>query len=223
MRISPMPRCVSAPVRFIDLDSRMWQPLVPDARLADDYRDPFHRKRRRCGSSKSCGPPERWYDAGCDCRTQWTLSNTALATMSSNALTAKAPGSLTVQAAYVEATPAGNSPASATVTPETLTASTQVTSRSRFQQRSGDHLEHAGGHSYGTALSSTQLSATANVPGTFVYTPAAGTVLKAGKQTLSAVFTPTNTQTYSAATASVQLTVNQATPSITWATPAPIR
>src|SRR4029079_15326841 len=33
---------------------------------------------------------------------------------------------------------------------------------------------------YGTALSTTQLSATANVPGTFVYSPVAGTVLNAG-------------------------------------------
>ena len=33
---------------------------------------------------------------------------------------------------------------------------------------------------YGTALSATQLNATASVPGTFVYTPAAGTVLNAG-------------------------------------------
>ena len=47
-------------------------------------------------------------------------------------------------------------------------------------------------------------------------------MLKAGKQTLSVTFTPTDTKTYSAATASVQLTVNQATPVITWATPAPI-
>ena len=33
---------------------------------------------------------------------------------------------------------------------------------------------------YGTALSATQLNATTTVPGTFVYTPAAGTVLNAG-------------------------------------------
>ena len=76
--------------------------------------------------------------------------------------------------------------------------------------------------SYGTALSSTQLNATANVAGTFVYTPAAGAVLKAGTQTLSAVFTPADAGTSSSATATVQLTVNQATPVITWATPAPI-
>jgi hypothetical protein len=70
-------------------------------------------------------------------------------------------------------------------------------------------------------LSSTQLNATASVAGTFTYTPAAGTVLKPGTQTLSAVFTPTNT-TYSAATATVQLTVNQGTPVITWGPLAPI-
>ena len=34
--------------------------------------------------------------------------------------------------------------------------------------------------SYGTALSGTQLNATASVPGTFVYTPASGAVLNAG-------------------------------------------
>ncbi len=33
---------------------------------------------------------------------------------------------------------------------------------------------------YGWPLSATQLNATASVPGTFVYTPAAGTVLNAG-------------------------------------------
>ena len=38
---------------------------------------------------------------------------------------------------------------------------------------------------YGTPLSATQLDATASVPGTFTYFPAAGTVLTAGQQTLS--------------------------------------
>src|SRR5271155_1289501 len=50
--------------------------------------------------------------------TQWTLSNPALATLSNSALTAKAAGTVTVQAAYVEAAPAGTSPASASVTPQ---------------------------------------------------------------------------------------------------------
>jgi len=60
------------------------------------------------------------------------------------------------------------------------------------------------------------------VPGTFAYTPAAGTVLSAGLQQLQVVFTPNDTTKYKTATASVMLQVNKATPSIAWATPAPI-
>ncbi len=50
---------------------------------------------------------------------------------------------------------------------------------------------------YGTALSSTQLNATANVPGRFTYTPAAGTILQAGNQTLSVRFDPSDTSKFS--------------------------
>ena len=75
---------------------------------------------------------------------------------------------------------------------------------------------------YGTALSATQLDATASVPGAFVYSPAAGTLLTAGKQTISVTFTPTDTVDYTNATASVTLQVNQATPTITWPTPVAI-
>jgi hypothetical protein len=62
---------------------------------------------------------------------------------------------------------------------------------------------------YGTALSSTQLDAAANVPGTFVYSPSAGTVLAAGTQTLSVTFTPTASLNYTSATAQVTLLVTQ--------------
>ena len=75
---------------------------------------------------------------------------------------------------------------------------------------------------YGTALSATQLNATASVPGSFAYTPAAGSVPTAGTDTLSVTFTPTDTTDYTTATATVQLIVSQATPTITWATPAGI-
>jgi len=61
---------------------------------------------------------------------------------------------------------------------------------------------------YGTALSATQLNATSSVAGTFTYSPAAGAVLKAGSQTLSATFTPTDSTDYTTATQSVLLTVN---------------
>jgi hypothetical protein len=75
---------------------------------------------------------------------------------------------------------------------------------------------------YGTALSATQLDATANVPGTFAYTPTTGTVLGAGARTLSVSFTPTDTADYTTASGTASLVVNQATPTITWATPAAI-
>jgi PKD repeat protein len=61
---------------------------------------------------------------------------------------------------------------------------------------------------YPTALSSTQLDATASVPGTFVYTPAAGTVLNPGTYTLSTTFTPTDAVDYATVTATVPITVN---------------
>jgi hypothetical protein len=63
-----------------------------------------------------------------------------------------------------------------------------------------------------TPLSATQLDATASITGAFVYTPPAGTVLAAGTQTLSVVFTPTDTTDYTNATASVSITVNPAVP-----------
>ena len=60
---------------------------------------------------------------------------------------------------------------------------------------------------FGTALSSTQLDATSLVAGTFVYTPAAGSIPAGGMDTLSVTLTPTDTVTYSNATATVTLAV----------------
>jgi hypothetical protein len=69
----------------------------------------------------------------------------------------------------------------------------------------------------GTVLGATQLNATAAIAGTFVYSPAAGTVLNTpGTQTLSTTFTPADTSHYTTATASVSLAVTQPPPSYTW-------
>jgi FtsP/CotA-like multicopper oxidase with cupredoxin domain len=71
---------------------------------------------------------------------------------------------------------------------------------------------------YGTPLSATQLNASAAyltvnpVPGSFVYTPPAGTVLNAGNQTLSVTFTPSVPANFSSATATVTLVVNRFQP-----------
>jgi MBG domain (YGX type) len=76
---------------------------------------------------------------------------------------------------------------------------------------------------YGTPLSSAQLNATANVPGTFTYSPAAGTVLHAGNgQTLSVTFTPADSANYATASATTTIDVSKATATITWPAPAPI-
>ncbi|HET8966247.1 MAG TPA: hypothetical protein VFN20_08530, partial [Candidatus Acidoferrum sp.] len=69
---------------------------------------------------------------------------------------------------------------------------------------------------YGTALSATQLNAAASVAGTYVYTPAVGTVLNAGSgQTLHVDFTPTDTTNYGNASKDVTINVNKADAVIT--------
>jgi streptogramin lyase len=60
---------------------------------------------------------------------------------------------------------------------------------------------------HGVPLSGTQLDARANVPGTFTYSPAAGTILSLGTHTLTATFTPASTTYYTSGTVSTQITV----------------
>ena len=60
------------------------------------------------------------------------------------------------------------------------------------------------------------------VSGTPSYSPVGTTVPSVGTTTLSLTFTPSDTTDYTTATTSVSLTVNQATPAITWATPGDI-
>ena len=69
-----------------------------------------------------------------------------------------------------------------------------------------------------TALSATQLNATATVAGTFTYTPPLTTVLNGGTdQTLSVRFAPTDGTNYATpADKTVLITVLKATPIITW-------
>jgi hypothetical protein len=76
---------------------------------------------------------------------------------------------------------------------------------------------------YPAPLSATQLNATDDAPGggTYTYSPAAGTILQAGTQTLSVTFTPNNVL-YAQETATVQITVNKEVTVITWPTPSPI-
>ncbi len=69
---------------------------------------------------------------------------------------------------------------------------------------------------YGAALGGAQLNATASVPGSFIYTPAAGTVLPAGNsRTLSAEFTPSDTSNYDTVSASATINVLKAIAAVT--------
>ena len=77
---------------------------------------------------------------------------------------------------------------------------------------------------YGTALSNSQLGGTAtatvggntvSVPGTFIYTSAAGTVPDAGKgQSESVTFTPSDSTDYAAVSTTVSVNVAAATPTV---------
>jgi probable HAF family extracellular repeat protein len=77
--------------------------------------------------------------------------------------------------------------------------------------------------SYGTLLGAAQLNATANVPGTFVYSPAAGTMLSAGSnQILSVAFTPTDANYTAVPATTVSINVLKGTPVVSWNAPADI-
>jgi hypothetical protein len=74
-----------------------------------------------------------------------------------------------------------------------------------------------------TPLGNAQLNAEASVPGTFVYTPAAGEILSAGNHTLSVSFTPADTTNFVPVQTTASLNVTKTMPStITWSTPSDI-
>lgn len=81
-----------------------------------------------------------------------------------------------------------------------------------------------GAITYGTALSSSQLNATANIPGTLTYSPDFGAILDAAPSgtTLSVHFVPTDTTAYNTADKTVNLIINKASQTINWDAPATI-
>ena len=149
---------------------------------------------------------------------------TALSGTQLNA-TGSVPGTISYDPALGTVPAAGTQTLSATFTPTDTTDYTAVTKTvSLVVNQAAPAITWAtpSAITYGTALSGTQLNASTLVAGTFAYSPAVGVVPGAGTQTLSVTFTPTDSTNYKTATASVSLTVNQANPVITWATPAAI-
>ena len=66
------------------------------------------------------------------------------------------------------------------------------------------------------------MNATANVPGTFTYSPKAEVKPEVGVQSLSVTFTPQDTKKYAVTTAVRKLTVYKAQPPVRWDLPAPV-
>ena len=76
---------------------------------------------------------------------------------------------------------------------------------------------------YGTLLTATQLNASADINGSFVYSPAIGAKLTTGNnQMLNVNFSPTDSVGYNKVSKTVYLNVLKAMPVITWANPADI-
>jgi YVTN family beta-propeller protein len=149
---------------------------------------------------------------------------TALSATQLNA-TASVPGTFAYTPAASTVLGAGPQTLSVTFTPTDsadYTSVTQTASLTVSQAAPAITWSNPAAITYGAPLSATQLNATSSAPGAFVYTPAAGTVLGAGSQTLTVSFTPTDSTDYTSATQTVSLTVNQATPTMTWANPAAI-
>jgi flagellar motor protein MotB len=75
-----------------------------------------------------------------------------------------------------------------------------------------------------TPLGAIQLNAVGSVPGTLVYTPAAGTVLPVGRHTLSVTLNPTDSQTYNSVSTTVRIRVleQRFQTALTWSNPASI-
>ena len=125
------------------------------------------------------------------------------------------PGTYVYTPASGAVLPVGTDPLSVTFTPSNTSAYKKVSATNSIVVTKATPVLNwptPAAIPAGTPLSSTQLDATATfhgatLPGTFTYTPPAGTMLSAGTHTLSVLFTPTNTTDFTTATATVQIVV----------------
>jgi hypothetical protein len=125
---------------------------------------------------------------------------------------------LTLSVASYTTLPSYTGTITATVSSVTFSTNPSFTDSVIFQQVPPITWATPASIVYGAPLGAAQLDATSTVAGTFTYSPAAGTVLGTGQQTLTVTFTPTNTTQYTTATATVTLTVVPGTPVITLTT-----
>lgn len=148
---------------------------------------------------------------------------TALSAAQLNA-TANVPGSFAYSHATGSVLTAGSHVLAATFTPQSSNYTTATSTVAIEVAKAAPVVtwNNPAGITYGTALSALQLNATTNVPGSFDYSPAAGSVLGAGTHTLSVTFTPTDGANHLPATATASISVAAATPVISWPAPSGI-
>jgi hypothetical protein len=149
----------------------------------------------------------------------WDCAVSTLTCSRKGNLAASTTDSVTL-AVNVGSYPAGGLPSykgQITATVASTTFSTNVTASGGVVYQQTPAIQWAAPVSivYGTPLSAAQLNATSLLPGTFTYSPAAGTVLNVGQQSLNVTFTPNDTVDYATTTASVILNVIPGSAAIT--------
>jgi hypothetical protein len=154
-------------------------------------------------------------------------SGTALSSAQLNAI-ANIPGTFSYTPSAGTVLPVGTSTLSVTFTPsdtvdyESVSASNSTSVTAVAQTTPSISWASPAAITYGTALTSAQLNASASVPGTFLYSPSSGTVLSAGINVLHVTFTPFDTTDYASTSGVANLVVSQAIPALSWAAPASV-
>jgi hypothetical protein len=146
----------------------------------------------------------------CTLNTLTCTRTTSLAPQASDGIviTVSVPGNATGSASSITA------PVTATVSSPTFSSNvTSPVTIITVQRHAAVTWATPAAITAGTPLSSMQLDAVGNTDGTYVYTPASGTVLSPGSTTLSVIFTPTDQESYpGTATTTVTQVVNGKTP-----------
>jgi len=146
----------------------------------------------------------------------WTCMESTLSCTRNGSLAANATDSVTLMLKVGTYTTLTSYTGQLTATVSSVTFSSNVTVQDNviYQQRPQINWPTPAPIVYGTALSATQLDASSPVAGNITYSPAAGTVLGVGQQTLTATLTPTDKTDYTSGTANVTLNVIPATAAV---------
>ncbi|MGO8760319.1 MAG: Ig-like domain repeat protein [Terracidiphilus sp.] len=162
-------------------------------------------------------PAQTTVTAMSDATLGWSCKVSTLTCTRNGGLAASATDSVTLTLSVGSYTTLASYTGQLTATVSSVTFSSNVAASDNviFQQSPAINWATPAAIVYGTPLGAAQLDASSAVAGSFSYSPAAGTVLSVGQQTLTVTFTPSDTTDYTAATSTVTLNVVPATPAIT--------